>query len=571
VREEDVMKRSLCSLLFIGALVILLARCGGGGGGEGSTPASSAKSITAFSFISPAATGVIDENAKTISITVAQGTNVTALVATFTTTGISVKVGATVQVSGSTPNDFTGPVVYRVTAADNSTATYTVTVAIATDTTPPTVLSTSPADGETVPVSTTAISVTFSEDMDPSTLSPATFILSGNTNIPGSVSYDSSSRTATFTLGSSSSLDYDANYTVTITTGAKDAAGNHLSGAYVWSFTTGQLLPDGLVTIEEFTVPTADSYPRAITAGPDGNLWFTEECGNKIGRITPDGVITEFPRAEDPWQLIPYDCAISGVGKGLHSITAGADGNLWFADSQNNRIWKMNTEGVIIGEYVVDSCPAFAGLGPHGITAGPNGTIWFAHLNCNYIGKIVADTGEMTLYSIPTTSSGTAHITAGPEDTIWFTEHGGGGSVNKIGKITMDGTITEYPAEGDSTTLSTPFEITAGSDGNVWFTERAGNLIGRITTEGSITKYPLAGDPTSLYTPLGIAAGPHETIWFTEGGAGSIGRISADNSITKFPVPSGDTGWHITFGPDGNLWFTELNANRIGKVLIQAE
>jgi hypothetical protein len=92
----------------------------------------SAKAITAFSFISPAATGVIIESTKTISITVPSGTNVTALVATFTTTGVSVKVGSTTQVSGSTPNNFTNPVSYTVTATDGSVVTYTVTVIAAT-------------------------------------------------------------------------------------------------------------------------------------------------------------------------------------------------------------------------------------------------------------------------------------------------------------------------------------------------------------------------------------------------------------------------------------------------------
>ena len=81
--------------------------------------ASSAKAITAYSFTSPAATGVIDEGAHTITVPVPHGTNVTALVATFTTTGASVKVGTTDQVSGTTPNDFTNPVTYTVTAADS--------------------------------------------------------------------------------------------------------------------------------------------------------------------------------------------------------------------------------------------------------------------------------------------------------------------------------------------------------------------------------------------------------------------------------------------------------------------
>ena len=90
-----------------------------------------AKAITAFSFTSPAATGVINESTHTIAVTVPYGTNVTALVASFTTSGVSVKVGTTTQVSGTTPNNFTNPVTYTVTAADATTQAYVVTVTIA--------------------------------------------------------------------------------------------------------------------------------------------------------------------------------------------------------------------------------------------------------------------------------------------------------------------------------------------------------------------------------------------------------------------------------------------------------
>jgi virginiamycin B lyase len=37
--------------------------------------------------------------------------------------------------------------------------------------------------------------------------------------------------------------------------------------------------------IREFPIPTADSQPVGITAGPDGNLWFTELRGNNIGQL----------------------------------------------------------------------------------------------------------------------------------------------------------------------------------------------------------------------------------------------------------------------------------------------
>src|SRR3989304_4624215 len=127
IKKEVVMrtKTLVAAVVFILSLAVLLAACGGGGGSN-SMPLSDAKAITEFSFTSPAATGTIDEGAKTISVTVPYGTEVTAIVATFTTTGSSVKVDGVVQESGVTLNNFTNPVAYVVTAADSSTATYTV-------------------------------------------------------------------------------------------------------------------------------------------------------------------------------------------------------------------------------------------------------------------------------------------------------------------------------------------------------------------------------------------------------------------------------------------------------------
>ncbi len=61
----------------------------------------------------------------------------------------------------------------------------------------------------------------------------------------------------------------------------------------------------------------------AITAGPDGNLWFTERNGNKIGRITTGGVITEFTHSHRNSR--PYD------------ITTGPDGNLWFTEDERQQ------------------------------------------------------------------------------------------------------------------------------------------------------------------------------------------------------------------------------------------
>ncbi len=115
------------------SIFALLTGCSGGndaGGGSWTTPPTGTPPvITAYSLNGVA--GTIDQTAKTIAVTMPFGTDVTALIATYTTTGTTVMVGATVQTSGTTPNNFTGPVIYTVTGADGLTATYTVNVTVA--------------------------------------------------------------------------------------------------------------------------------------------------------------------------------------------------------------------------------------------------------------------------------------------------------------------------------------------------------------------------------------------------------------------------------------------------------
>ncbi|SFL59396.1 S-layer homology domain-containing protein [Paenibacillus sp. 1_12] len=103
------------------------------GGGDLDTPqspqaASSDKDITSFVFqgLPASSNGVI--SGTNIVVTVPNLTDLTNLVAMFATTGTSVKVGSTIQVSGITENDFSAPVTYVVAAADGSTKSYNVVV-----------------------------------------------------------------------------------------------------------------------------------------------------------------------------------------------------------------------------------------------------------------------------------------------------------------------------------------------------------------------------------------------------------------------------------------------------------
>jgi virginiamycin B lyase len=127
------------------------------------------------------------------------------------------------------------------------------------------------------------------------------------------------------------------------------------------------VMTTGGTILHQYTVPTGGSDPLSITQGPDGNLWFTELMGDKIARITTDGSITEF--------LVPT------TGSDPYGITTGLDGNLWFTENIGNKVAFLNPSNGSFTEYALS-----ASTGPEGITVGPNGTLWWAEYTANKIG-----------------------------------------------------------------------------------------------------------------------------------------------------------------------------------------
>ena len=108
---------------------------------------------------------------------------------------------------------------------------------------PPSVVSESPADGETGVVRSIQPQARFSRAMDPSTITSSTFTLKrpDGTTVPATVSYDGS--TATATLAPSSALDFGTTYTATVSTAAKASDGTPMSAPASWSFTTVAAVP----------------------------------------------------------------------------------------------------------------------------------------------------------------------------------------------------------------------------------------------------------------------------------------------------------------------------------------
>jgi hypothetical protein len=281
--------------------------------------------------------------------------------------------------------------------------------------------------------------------------------------------------------------------------------------------------------ITEFALPTLPdninpTKPLAITAGPDGNLWFTQFDHRYIGEINPtthaisevyfplsSGLnggwgITSGPGgavwANEGTHLLEINTTthvateFSGGSAGFPGIATGPDGNLW-----------MTAEGVdeiVVFNPTTDAATDFstAPASPLGITAGPDGNLWFT-TNSGTIGQINPTTGTIAEYAIPHSGSNPVGITTGPDGNLWFTDTG----TNAIGVATL--TTSQLVV-----TTEPPSSVTAGSGFGLTITAEDGSGNPIASFDGTVT--------------VGLAVNP--------GGAtlGGTLSVTASNGVATF-------------------------------------
>lgn len=190
----------------------------------------------------------------------------------------------------------------------------------------------------------------------------------------------------------------------------------------------GRMEPDGS-NLEIFELPHADSSPRIIALGADGNMWFSEHEGNRIGRITPAGEITEFDLPRD--NAGPGDITAGADGNLWFVELAGTmDG----VDVDGNRVGRISPAGEVT-EYRIPS----TGGSPINIAVGPDRQVWFTKGAALWR---VTSTGEFRRFPIPGEAVRTVGLSAGSDreppdrlaNRLWFTDPVG----NRIGYLSFE-------------------------------------------------------------------------------------------------------------------------------------
>ena len=225
----------------------------------------------------------------------------------------------------------------------------------------PTVISTDPLNLATGVALNKVVEATFSEAMDPLTITASTFTLKiGTTVVAGAVSY--AGTTAMFTP--SSNLLGGTTYTATVTTGAKNVGGVPLKNDFVWTFTTGIIAAPTVILTDPLNLATGVALnkvmsatfseamdPLTITASS-----FTLKIGTTsvAGAVNYSGTTATFTPTVALLSGTTYTATITTVAKNVAGIALA-----------NNFVWSFSTVGPL-GPLAVD----LKSVGRFGIIAG---------------------------------------------------------------------------------------------------------------------------------------------------------------------------------------------------------
>lgn len=254
------------------------------------------------------------------------------------------------------------------------------------------------------------------------------------------------------------------------------------------------------------------NYPKGMAADGEGNIYIADRNNNRIRKVDKDGIITTIAGNGAAGYSGDNGPATAAQLQSPAGITLDGDGNLYIADSGNHRIRKVSPDGIIT---------TIAGNGTAGF-GGDNGSAIQAQLN--------------TPQDVVIDNFGNIYIA----DT----------NSNRIRKIAPNGIITTIAGTGDygysgddgpaqEALLAYPRGIGVGNTGNLFIADTYNNRIRRIDIGGTITS--VAGNGTAGFDGEGIAA--------TEASLSLPGDVAVDK--------------------EGNLYIADTQNNRIRRVNVK--
>ncbi len=266
------------------------------------------------------------------------------------------------------------------------------------------------------------------------------------------------------------------------------------------------------------------AYPSwSVVVDLAGNFYYSDSGENRIKKVTPSGIMTTYAGGGSPGSSSTGFSGDNGPANAAQlnnpiGLAVDSAGNLYFADQANQRVRKVDTSGIITtvagsggtGSYSGDGGPATAAklFSPHGVAVDSAGNLYIADTSNNRIRKVtpggtittVAGNGNPTINSIDGYGLGDGGLATSATMTApWDVDVDAAGNLYfsdwlgaRIRRVdaatgiitTVAGTGTAgFSGDGGpgaSAQMNGPTGLTVDGFGNVYFADNLNNRVRRI-------------------------------------------------------------------------------------------
>jgi sugar lactone lactonase YvrE len=362
--------------------------------------------------------------------------------------------------------------------------------------------------------------------------------------------------------------------------------------------------------------------PAGIALDAAGNLFIADSENNRIRKVTPDGVISTVAGNGTSGFSGDGGAATSASLSNPQGVTFDSAGNLFIADSDNNRIRKMTPAGVI-STVAGNGTSGFGGDGgaatsamlsnPNGVAVDAAGNLFIADTG-NFLVRKVASGGVISTvagdgydyyyyyygcFATPTNLCNPSGVAVDASGNLFIADSGG----NRIRKMTPDGVISTVAGTGNpgfsgdgglaaSALLNYPTGVGVDAAGNLFIADANNFRVRKVAPAGTISTVAgnggsqFAGDnglatSARLFNPNDVAMDAAGNLFIADSGNNRIRKVTPDGVISTVAGNgtsgfSGDSGFAISaelndpnrvaVDASGNLFIADTGNNRIRKV-----
>lgn len=295
--------------------------------------------------------------------------------------------------------------------------------------------------------------------------------------------------------------------------------------------------------------------PCELAIDGQGNVWFTTNFGNYIGKLDPEsGKVTRYP--------VPTN----------HSAPSGLRldrdrGIAWVTEFTGDKILELDMDTGEMTEYPLPKELPNRWLAPLGLTVDAEGQVWFTEWFAGRVGRLDPTTGDVKHWDVPARHEALKtlprDIEIGPQDRIWFSQSGD----NQFGRIEPD---TEELTEISIPTVGNvrPGDFKFGADGRTVYVNEYGRSAVASFELGAIEEtyqtFRFFLKPPSR--PATMAIEPSGRIWVTELAGSELTSIDpASGEILTRDLPTEMANPEdLALDAQGRVWFTEWSADQLG-------